>query len=224
MSANDDSCEQPVSEMVFKDRADAGRKLAERLRPFADQNPIVLGLPRGGVAVAHEIARALPAPLDLIVARKLGAPGQPELGIGAVAPGGVMVVDRAATELLGITSDILQEIAARELAEVDRRLLLYRGDRPPPDLADRTVILVDDGLATGVTARAAIQALRRHNPRRLVLAVPVCAPETQERLGPEVDDMVCLLVPENFRAVGIWYEDFEQLTDEQVVQLLQGEG
>jgi|SRR5579883_2710133 len=202
------------------DRADAGRLLAERLRLYQDQNPIILGLPRGGVAVAREIASALDASLDVIVARKLGAPDQPELGIGAVAPGGVEVLDQMAIDLLGISPEEIAQITARETVEMDRRLLLYRGNRPLPDLAERTVILVDDGLATGVTARAAILAIRRRNPRRLVLAVPVCAPETAERLRPDVEDLVCLLTPDRFRAVGLWYRNFEQLTDEEVIGLL----
>lgn len=210
----------PEPDPPFRDRADAGLRLADRLRSFEDQNPIVLGLPRGGVAVACEISRALHAPLDVIVARKLGAPAQPELGIGAIAPHGVRILDTMAVELLGITPEEIDNITARETAEMDRRLQLYRGDKPPLDLTDRTVILVDDGLATGVTARAAIQALRRQHPHRLVLAVPVCAPETARLLRGEVDDFVCLLMPEPFRAVGLWYEDFEQLTDEQVLALL----
>jgi predicted phosphoribosyltransferase len=180
----------------------------------------VLGLPRGGVAVAYEIARALHAPLDLVVARKLGAPMQPELGIGAIAPHGVRVLDSMAVDILGIPPEEIDQITARETVEMDRRLQLYRGDRPPLEAEGRTVILVDDGLATGVTARAAIQALCLRHPRRLVLAVPVCAPETADLLRGEVDDFVCLVMPDRFRAVGIWYDDFEQLTDDQVIALL----
>ena len=214
----------PEPDPPFQDRADAGRRLAERLRSFEPENPIVLGLPRGGVAVASEIARALSAPLDVFVARKLGAPAQPELGIGAIAPRGVRILDTMAVDILGITPEEIEVITARETVEMDRRLQLYRDDRPPIDIADRTVILVDDGLATGVTARAAVQALSLSHPRRLVLAVPVCAPETANLLRSEVDNFVCLLMPDRFRAVGLWYEDFEQLTDDQVIALLNRAG
>jgi predicted phosphoribosyltransferase len=206
--------------LVFDDRVDAGRQLAERLSQFKDDNPIVLALPRGGVVVGYEIARALDAPLDVIVARKLGAPGQEELGIGAIAPGGVRVVDEEALRWLGITEARLQNVTERETEEMERRLRHYRGDRPLPDVQGRTAILVDDGLATGVTARAAIRSLRLQKPRRLVLAVPVCASETAERLRSEVDDLVCVSVPRYFRAVGIWYRDFAQTSDEEVVDLL----
>ena len=205
----------------FADRADAGRKLAERLGDYAGEDTVVLALPRGGLAVAYEIAQALQAPLDVIVARKLGAPGQPELGIGAVAPGGVIVLDEAAIELLGVRAEEVARIAASATCEMDRRQRLYRGEAPLPDLEGRTVILVDDGLATGVTARAAIAFARMRHPRRLVLAAPVCAPETAERILPEVDDLVCLITPDNFCAVGVWYGDFEQVTNEEVVEMLE---
>lgn len=209
-----------ADEPPFIDRADAGRRLALRLRSFERSHPIVLGLPRGGVAVAYEIARSLHAPLGVLVARKLGAPMQPELGIGAIGPGGVRVLDSLAVDVLGITAEEIDLITARETVEMDRRRELYLGDRPPPDVSDRTVIVVDDGLATGVTARAAIQALCLSRPRRIVLAVPVCAPETAQLLRGEVDDFVCLVMPDRFRAVGLWYDDFEQLTDDQVIALL----
>lgn len=204
----------------FIDRADAGRRLADCLRSYQEEKPIVLGLPRGGVAVAFEIARELRAPLDILVARKLGAPNQPELGIGAIAPGGVRYLDGLSVELLGITPEEIEQVIAEETVEMDRRIALYRGERPFPDIVGRTAILVDDGLATGVTARAAILFLRERHPSRLVLAVPISAPETAVAMRREVDDLVCLLAPEPFRAVGLWYEDFEQLTDEQVVSLL----
>jgi predicted phosphoribosyltransferase len=171
--------------------------------------------------VGTEVSRSLGAPLEVIVSRKLGAPGQPEFGIGAVAPGGVRVLNERAVRALGIEEGYLEMISTRELAEAERRLKLFRGDRPYPDLEGRTAILVDDGLATGVTARAALLALRRMSPRRLVLAVPVCAVQTAELLRPETDDLICLLAPANLEAVGLWYRNFEQTSDEEVVRLLE---
>lgn len=205
---------------LFADRVEAGRQLAARLSRYRDERPIVLALPRGGVVVGHEVARALEAPLDVIVARKVGAPGQRELGIGAIAPGGVEVIDPLTVEMLGIRREQIDAIVAEETAEMTRRIARFRGDRPAPDLRDRTVILVDDGLATGVTARAAIRSIQREQPRRLVLAVPVCAPETAEALRPEVDDLVCVESPPDFIAVGLWYDDFSQTTDDEVLELL----
>jgi len=209
------------AEILFEDRVDAGRQLAERLAPYAEEHPVVFALPRGGVPVGAEVSRSLGAPLEVIVSRKLGAPGQPEFGIGAVAPGGVRVLNERAVRALGIEEGYLEMISAREFAEAERRLKLFRGDRPYPDLERRTAILVDDGLATGVTARAALLALRRMNPRRLVLAVPVCALQTAELLRPEADDLICLLAPANLEAVGLWYRNFEQTSDEEVVRLLE---
>lgn len=209
------------AEALFEDREDAGRRLAGRLEPYADERPVVFALPRGGVPVGFEISRALNAPLEVIVSRKLGAPGQPEFGIGAVAPGGVRVLNERAVRALGIEEDYLDWVSARESAEVARRLRLFRGDRPYPDLDGRTAILVDDGLATGVTARAALSALRRLKPRRLVLAVPVCAPQTAELLRSETDGLICLLSPPDLEAVGLWYRNFEQVPDEEVVCLLE---
>lgn len=211
----------PRAEMLFEDRGDAGRQLAERLAPYAEEHPMVFALPRGGVPVGKEVSHSLGAPLEVVVSRKLGAPGQPEFGIGAVAPGGVRVLNERVVRALGIEEAYLEMISARELAEAERRLKLFRGDRPYPDLEGRTVILVDDGLATGVTARAALLALRRMNPRRLVLAVPVCAVQTAELLRPETDDLICLLAPANLEAVGLWYRNFEQTSDEEVVRLLE---
>lgn len=211
----------PRAEILFEDRGDAGRQLAERLAPYAEERPMVFALPRGGVPVGKEVSRFLGAPLEVIVSRKLGAPGQPEFGIGAVAPGGVRVLNERAVRALGIEEGYLEMISTRELAEAERRLKLFRGDRPYPDLEGRTAILVDDGLATGVTARAALLALRRMNPRRLVLAVPVCAVQTAELLRPETDDLICLLAPANLEAVGLWYRNFEQTSDEEVVRLLE---
>src|SRR5918992_5406242 len=164
----------PRAEMLFEDRGDAGRRLAGLLEPYAEERPVVFALPRGGVPVGTEVSRFLGAPLEVIVSRKLGAPGQPEFGIGAVAPGGVRVLNERAVRALGIEEDYLEMVSARELAEAERRLRLFRGDRPYPDLEGRTAILVDDGLATGVTARAALPALRPLSPRRPIPPVPLC--------------------------------------------------
>jgi putative phosphoribosyl transferase len=209
------------SEPPFEDREDAGRRLAGRLVRYRDERPIVFALPRGGVPVGYEISRALGVPLEVFVARKLGAPGQPEFGIGAVAPGGVRILNEEVVWRLGIPDDYLERVTERETAEVERRLRHFRGDRPEPDVRDRTVILVDDGLATGVTARAAVEALRRLEPRRLILAAPVCAAQTAELLTPEVDELVCLEAPSDLGAIGFWYRNFAQTSDEEVVELLE---
>lgn len=205
---------------LFHDRADAGRRLAALLDGYRAEAPIVLALPRGGVVVAYEVARALNAPLDVIVARKIGAPGHRELGIGAVAPG-VRVLDEETIRWLGVSADAIDAIAAEETAEMERRSSRFRGDRPTPALTGRTVIVVDDGLATGVTARAAVRSIRRERPERLVLAVPVCAAETATLLRAEVDDLVCVEQPQDFIAVGRWYANFDQTADEEVLDLLQ---
>jgi putative phosphoribosyl transferase len=205
----------------FKDREDAGRRLAERLSRYRDERPVVFALPRGGVPVGYEISRALGVPLEVFVARKLGAPGQPEFGIGAVAPGGVRILNEEVVRRLGIPDDYIERITERETAEVERRLHHFRGDRPQPGVRGRTAILVDDGLATGVTARAATKALRRLEPRRLILAAPVCAAQTAELLGPEVDELICLEAPSDLGAIGFWYRDFSQTSDEEVVELLE---
>ena len=207
--------------MVFKDRTEAGRQLADRLRELRKENPIVLALPRGGVPVGYEVARALDAPLDVIIARKLGAPEQPELGIGAIAPGGVRVLNEEAIRMLGLSDAEIDTIASEAEQELARRLRRFRGDRPPPDLRGRTVLLVDDGLATGVTAKAAIRAIRKEGPRRIVFAVPVCASDTAQALAEEVDDLICLEAPPYFGAVGLWYRNFEQTPDEEVLALLE---
>jgi predicted phosphoribosyltransferase len=212
----------PVSER-FSDRADAGQRLAERLLPLASESPVVVGLPRGGVPVAAEVARALDAPLDLLAVRKLGAPHNPEYGIGAVAEDGTKVIDAEAVAVLGLNGGDLEEIADREGAELARRVSLYRRERPPLDLAGRTVIVVDDGVATGVTDTAAARAVRHRRPRRLVLAVPVCPPESAARLRGEVDELVCLVEPELLYGVGQWYDDFSQVTDDEVLAALSPE-
>jgi len=206
--------------MRFLDRRDAGRRLAERLATEALVEPIVLVLPRGGVPVGHEVALALGAPLEVFVARKVGAPHQPEYGIGAIAEGGTQVMDDRAVQALGLSAAALGRLVAVEQEELDRRVARYRHGRPLPDLVGRTVIVVDDGLATGVTAEAALRALHDHRPGRVVLAVPVCAPETAARLRGVADDVICLHSPAGFAAVGVWYERFDQTTDEEVDQLL----
>lgn len=209
--------------MRFQDRIEAGQRLARHLGPewIASANDlIVLGLPRGGVPVAAEVARVLGAELDVFVARKIGAPGQEELGIGAIAEGSDQVVATGIATVLGIEVEELERLAADRRVELNRRVELYRQGRPLPSLRGRDVILVDDGLATGVTAEAALRALRTQGPRRLLLAVPVCAPDTRERLEELADGLVCLVTPEHFRAVGVWYERFEQTTDQEVLELL----
>jgi len=209
---------------AFHDRADAGRMLAfelsRRLSPADKANAVVLALPRGGVVVGYEVAKALKAPLDVIVARKLGAPHQPELGIGAIAPGGVRIIDDNIVAHLGISESDIARIAASEEIEMARRIHLYRGDALPPDLSGGTIILVDDGLATGVTARAACRSIRREDPAMLILAVPVAAPQSVDAMRDEADEILSLIAPPDFAAVGIWYGDFSQTTDEEVLELL----
>lgn len=206
--------------MLFRDRKDAGRQLARHLIQYRDRNPLILALPRGGVVVGFEIASALKAPLDVIVARKIGAPGMPEYGIGAIAPGGVLILDERPIRMLGISRAQIDLIADREREEMQRRIDRYRGGRPLPDIRSQTVILVDDGIATGVTARAAIQAIRQQEPDQLILASPVCAPDTARLLKAEVDYFICIETPSDFRAISLWYDDFRQTTDEEVVDLL----
>jgi putative phosphoribosyl transferase len=206
--------------MRFRDREDAGQQLSIRLARYRDELPIVLALPRGGVPVAAPIAAALGAPLEVFVARKVGAPHQPELGIGAVAEGGIRWRSEDALSMLGISDDEFDRRAEREEGELRRRVERYRGASPFPNLSGRTAILVDDGLATGGTARAALRAIRRLGPARLVLAVPVGPPPTLRGLQLEADDVVWLLAPEPFAAVGYWYRDFHPVADQEVLELL----
>jgi putative phosphoribosyl transferase len=213
--------EAPSVQGRFRDRADAGRLLAERLSHYAGRDDVlVLGLPRGGVPVAAEVARALGAPLDVFLVRKLGLPGQEELAMGAIASGGARVLNEELVETLGIPEALIDAVAAREEEELRRRERLYRGERPPPEVEGKTVILVDDGLATGSSMRAAVAALRRLRPARIVVAVPTAPVSTCEELRPEVDELVCARTPQPFYAVGIWYENFNQTTDEEVRRLL----
>lgn len=205
---------------VFADRSDAGRQLAERLIELAAENPVVVALPRGGVPVAKEIAAALRAPMEILAVRKLGAPHNPEYGIGAVAEDGTCVVDPEAATVLQIHNNELDAIVARERAELMRQVRAYRGDRPPLDLEGRTVIVVDDGVATGITDTTALRAVRRLKPRRIVLAVPVSSPDALELLRPEADQVVCLRIPPLMRGVGQFYADFSQVSDEEVLDAL----
>ncbi|MEV5427736.1 phosphoribosyltransferase family protein [Streptomyces sp. NPDC052701] len=212
--------------MRFRDRRQAGRLLAERLRARQDEgalpDPVVLALPRGGVAVAQEVARALDAPLDVLVVRKIGAPYQQELGVGAMAGDEEPLFDEDALGRLRLSRAVLAPVVERERAELRRRERLYRQGRPAPALRGRTVIVVDDGLATGSTARAALRFVRRQGPARLVLAAPVASPEAAESMRAEADEVICLHRPAAFMAVGLWYDDFGQLTDQDVLQALHG--
>ncbi len=214
--------------MIFRDRADAGRQLGrlliEHFPSLADEEPIVLAIPRGGVVVGREVADALGAPLDVFIARKLGAPGHEELGIGAVAPGGFRVLDDATIGMLGVPDEYVERVTARELTELERRLHAFRGERPPPRLAGRAVILVDDGLATGVTARASLAAIRAEHPARLIFAAPVCSPEGRDLVAGDADAVLCAATPPRFMGVGAWYQDFTQTTDEEVRELLREAG
>jgi putative phosphoribosyl transferase len=207
----------------FRDRADAGAQLADQL-PVDLHEPLVLALPRGGVPVARVLADRLGAPLDVLVARKLGAPIQPELGIGAIAEGGGSALATDTIRVLRISEAELHAIIEREQAELQRRVDAYRGDRPLPDVRGRDVVLVDDGLATGVTAEAALRSLRALEPARLVLAVPVAPPETARRLVPPADEVVCVVSTRHLVAVGAWYHDFTQTTDAEVLELLKAGG
>src|SRR3984893_18503868 len=206
---------------LFRDRREAGRLLAEKLAAYANRpDVLVLALPRGGVPVGYEVARTLGAPLDVFVVRKLGVPGYEELAMGAVATGGVRVLNDQLVERLGIPEQLIDAVAARERQELARRERLYRGSRPPPDVRGRTVILVDDGLATSATMYAAIEALRKQHPGRIVVAVPTASPDTCEEMKKKADDVICAVTPEPFHAVGRWYQVFSQTTDEEVAELL----
>ncbi|MDR3637072.1 MAG: phosphoribosyltransferase [Isosphaeraceae bacterium] len=208
---------------TFRNRSDAGRQLARRLARYTGLADVtVLALPRGGVPVGYEVALALRAPLDVFVVRKLGVPGQEELAMGAVASGGSCVLNNDVVQALGVPSQTIAAIAARELREVERRERAYRGNRAAPDVRGRTVIVVDDGLATGSTMRAAVAALRRLGPARIVAAVPVAARESLAELAPLVDQCVCEITPEPFHAVGLWYDDFTPTADDEVRELLEG--
>jgi predicted phosphoribosyltransferase len=207
--------------MFFRDRREAGRLLAQRLAAYANRpDVVVLALPRGGVPVAYEVARALHVPLDVFLVRKLGLPGHEEFAMGAVASGGLRVLNRDVVEQLKIPAQVIDAVVQRELQELERRERAYRGDRPFPEVRGKTVILVDDGLATGSTMRAAAEALRQQGPARLVVAVPAGSRETCDEFRAEVDEIVCGIMPDPFYAVGLWYDDFSQVTDDEVREIL----
>jgi predicted phosphoribosyltransferase len=206
---------------TFRDRRVAGQRLAEKLAQFAGRpDVIVLALPRGGVPVAFEIARALKAPLDVFVVRKLGLPGHEELAMGAIASGGVAVINESVVGPANVPFKMIQAVAAAELRELNRRDRDYRGNRPLPDLRERTVILVDDGMATGATMRVAVAALRHLEPARIIVAIPTASPFACSELSRAADECICIKTPEPYRAVGVWYDDFTQTTDQEVRELL----
>ena len=209
---------------MFRDRKDAGERLAAQLLHLKDKSPVVLALPRGGVAIGAEIARLLGAPLDIVLVRKIGVPWQPELALGAVANGGVpeIFIDERMQEAMAIPADYVREETTRQLAELERRRQIYRAGRPPVEVAGRTAIVVDDGIATGATMRVALRAVRRRGPDRLVLAAPVAAAETLAALGGEADETVCVTAPQGLGAIGYYYEDFHQMSDDEVTALLAG--
>jgi len=208
--------------MIFRDRTEAGKYLATKLLSYKDRpDVLVLALPRGGVPVAFEVAQALRVALDIFLVRKLGVPGHEELAMGAISTGGVRVLNEDTVDYLRIPEHVIDAIAAEELKELERRELAYRGNRAEPDVKGKTVILIDDGLATGSTIRAAAQALRQQQPARIVVAVPVSAPETCDEYRIGVDEIICAVTPEPFLGVGMWYLDFPQTTDDEVRDLLE---
>ncbi len=205
--------------MIFENRQKAGRRLAKKLSQFRNENLLILALPRGGVPIGAEVAKFMHAPLDVIVARKLGAPHNPEFGIGAISEEDTQVLDEHSIKALGISSEGLKELIRKEKEELSRRVNLYRHNKSPP-IKNKTIILVDDGLATGVTARAAIEAIKKQKPGQIIFAAPVCAFDTARQLKHLVDNVVCIKTPSDFESVGLWYKEFKQLTDEKVIELL----
>jgi putative phosphoribosyl transferase len=208
--------------MSFRNRSEAGKKLAAALLKYKDQHPVVLALPRGGVPVAAEVATALGAPLDLVLVRKIGVPWQPELAMGAIVDGGAPIIVRNedVIRLTGVDDLAFQAVCDSELAEIERRRQLYVGDRTRVEVNGRLAIVIDDGIATGATTRAALQAIRRRQPSKLILAVPVGPPDTIEAMREEADEVLCLEIHENFGAIGYYYDDFRQTTDEEVIDIL----
>lgn len=206
--------------MIFEDRKEAGKLLAARLKTLKLGKPIILALPRGGVPTGYEIAEVLNLPFYVFVARKIGSPENPEFGIGSIAEGNVLILERELINNLHISQKQLKEIINLEKEELKRRVFLYRNNQPIPSLKNKIVILVDDGLATGITARAAIQAIKKQNPKNVIFASPVCAYDTAEQFFKLVDNVVCITIPGDFSAVGLWYRHFEQVTDEEVIDLL----
>ncbi len=207
---------------LFRDRTDAGQQLAEALRDYADQkDTLILALPRGGLPVGFEIAKVLHLPMDAFLVRKLGVPGQEELAMGAIAMGGVHFFNQNILGMLDISKEDIQRVIAAEEQEMQRRNQVYRGGKPPPAIENRTVILVDDGVATGATILAAVSALKKMKPKSLIIAVPVAPSDTLQKLEAEVDQVVCLAAPENFFAISAWYQEFPQTSDEQVCDFLE---
>jgi len=206
--------------MLYKDRQDAGRQLAEKLKKYKFDNPIIIALPRGGVVLGYEVAKVLNAYLDIIAPRKIGAPFHPEFGVGAIAPHDVQVLDNETISQLRISKSEIEETIELETIEMNRRTNLYRKDLPPLDLKEKTVIVVDDGIATGVSTKAAILSIKKMNPKKIILAVPVCPQEATEKFRQEVDEFICLNAPFDFFAVGAFYDDFGQVSDAEVIDLL----
>ncbi|MCF6159621.1 MAG: phosphoribosyltransferase [wastewater metagenome] len=212
-----------MKNVIFKDRIEAGRRLAEALvkRGYRGQPLIVLGIPRGGIVVAEKIADDFSAPLDVVIVRKIRAPNQPELGIGAVVDGdNISILNEEMVHALGVSQEYLEREIAYQKEEIERRLRLYRGDRPAPDIAGKNVVVVDDGIATGYTFRAALEGLHRRNPAKLIAAVPVAARSSIDMVDTFADDTICLSIPESFVAVGAWYLDFNQVSDEEAIEIL----
>lgn len=208
--------------MRFENREEAGRKLADKLLEYENRNDvIILALPRGGVPVAYEVAKKLEVPMDVFLVRKLGVPGQEELAMGAIASGGIEVLNRDIVQSLGISRSTIDKVAEKEHSELERREKYYRGDRPKPEIKGKHVILIDDGLATGASMKSAVRAVRSWNPVEVIVAVPTSAPDTCELFEHEADKIICLSTPEPFYGVGAWYEDFSQTTDEEVSDLLE---
>lgn len=205
---------------MFVDRVEAGEKLAKALSKYKDEDCVVVAIPRGGVIVAEQVAKELHCPLDLIITRKIGAPGNPELAVGAVAGGNKIIINQSVKEGLGVSEKYLLSEVTKQLSEVERRRKIYLGDKPPLKLTDKVVVLVDDGLATGYTARVAIDAIKKEHPARLIVAVPVAPRDTCDALATKADEVVCLAMPDIFYAVGQSYIDFSQTTDEEVVEIM----
>lgn len=206
--------------MVFQNREEAGKNLALELFVFKKEKPFVLAMPRGGVPIGYEIAKVLHAPLSVIIVRKIGLSSNPEFGIGAIAEGGIKVLDKTTIEMMGVDEEELKDTIKLEEDELKRRVEMYRDGQPLPDFAGKTVILVDDGMATGITAKAAIESVKKLNPQKIILASPVCALDTAESLQSKVDRVICLITPFQFSAVAFWYRNFSQISDEEVVNLL----
>jgi len=207
---------------IFKNRTEAGKKLAEKLLPYKKENPLVLAMPRGGVPVGYEIAVKLNAPLDTVVARKIGAPFHPEFGVGAIAPGDVIILDETSIKAHGIEREEIEAVIVKEKEEMGRRIVKYRSGEYSQGKKSDTVIIVDDGLATGVSARAAIESVKRvYKPKKIIFTAPICARDSGESLRSLVDEVICLEAVDNLMAIGYWYEEFEQTTDEEVISCLQ---